>query len=462
VDIRQAISRSATGLPPAISIAASVLAASSALSDRATQFSLVIAQTASVLWLGRLGWSRVRGWATATVFVSAAWVPTLLISSWIYVIDPSLLDVGSPTQALALVELSLLALIAGFALWRRRRPFAPSSHVELVPRRPSRRAVVNWAIIGVSGLAIVLAEAGGPTHYLRNFNHGGSLTQGRVYFIVLAQALLFTAQVVLFLRWSRHQRVDRSVVAGLIAATVLVGILGSRLLLVLAFVQIALFYGLIRPRRPLGVLAPAVVVAAVLITLVVGAARRYSNYHAQHPGNKIGLVQYLWSVAPGEIPVAFANNYADGVRLIALSRATVPRYAGYEYGKELLRLLLQPLPHGIRPTVNLAPGLKEALYPGNGDSVYAQPLQVVSYLQFGIPGVAVAFLLLGLGLAELDFRLASIRRARPSTLVLLTGIIVEVLATVRGASAPSVGFSLASLALMYVVARSTERPIAVR
>jgi hypothetical protein len=36
---------------------------------------------------------------------------------------------------------------------------------------------------------------------------------------------------------------------------------------------------------------------------------------------------------------------------------------------------------------------------------------------------------------------------------------IEILAVMRGASAPSVGYAIASLALMYVVSRTTEQPL---
>jgi hypothetical protein len=442
---------------PAVSIIASLLAVSSLLDDRGDQFALVVAQSASVLWLAQLGWSQTRGWATATVLVAVAWIPILLISSWIYVIDRGLLDVGSLTQALALIELSLLALIGGVLAVRRRTTSQPPPTIEQVPSVVAPRWLIGWSLLGVAGLAVVLGSAGGPASYVHNFNHGIALTQGKVYFIVAANALLFAAQLVVYLRWSRGLNVDRRAVGGFVVAMALVAVLGARELLVIALAQTVLFYCLTRPRRHLRAIAIACVVAAAVITLVVGAVRRYSNYQAAHPGTRVGLARYLWSIAPGEVPQAYAQNYADGVRLTALSRATVPRYADYEYGKELLRLLVQPLPSGIRPEVRPSPPLKAALYPGGG--VYAQPLQVVSYLQFGVPGVVLVFLGLGAALTKLDGFIARLRRARPSTLVLLTGTMIEILAVMRGASAPSVGYAIASLALMYVVSRTTEQPL---
>ncbi|MGI8802553.1 MAG: hypothetical protein ACR2KV_10320 [Solirubrobacteraceae bacterium] len=444
----------ASYLAPAIGLGGPVLAGTSLLGDRPAQYALVIAQTASLVWLARLGWSRTRSWATAAVFVAAAWVPTFLVASWIYAIDPSLLDVAAPTASLALVDLSLLALIAGFLLWPRRASSAGAAHVEVAPAQPDRRTMVAWSITGLAGLAVVFQAAGGPLNYLRNINHEGSLTQGKTYFVVLALAFLYVAQLVVYLRWSRGLRMNAAAAAGLLAAMVLVGVLGTRLVLAVALAQMILFHSLTRPRLRLRVLALPVLAAALVITLVVGAVKRYSSYQSSHPHTT--LVHYLTAVAPGQIPVAFANNYADGVRLMALSVVTVPRHADYEYGKEALRLLIQPLPHSLRPVIEPAPGLKAALYPGGG-YVYAQPVQVVSYLQFGLPGVVLAFVLLGVLVAEFDFRLAVLRRIRPSTLVLITAVIVEVLATLRGASSPSDAFAVSTLLVMYAVSRTSER-----
>jgi hypothetical protein len=381
-------------------------------------------------------------------------VPTFLVASWIYAIDPRLLDVSSSTQSLAIVQLSVLALIAGFGLWPRRRPESGSRFVGLVAAEPNLRVLTAWSVAGFVGLAIVLAAGGGPIHYLRNLNREGSLTQGKTYFIVLALSLVFAAQIAICMRWSRGLPTGRLGGAGLLVALALVAVLGARLFIAVGLAELALFFGLTRRRPPVArLVVPVVVIGAVLI-LGIGAVKRFSDYRSSHPGTS--LVHYLSSVAPHELPTAYANNYADGVRLIALSRVTVPRYADYEYGKELLRLVLQPLPHGIRPVVKPAPGLKAALYPGNGFS-YALPLQAVSYVQFGLLGVALGFALFGAIVAELDYRLAVLIRVRPSSLMLFAAVVVELLATLRDADAPALAVAIASIVLLYAVARTSER-----
>lgn len=441
-------------IPPAISVLATVLAAPGWAGDRGSQILLAVAQTASLIWLAQLAWSGSRGWACAGVIVVAAWVPTFLVASWIYAVNPSLLDIGPPTQALAIVELSLLALIAGFVL-RRCQPGPPGpEYIELHPAAPRPGRLVGWSIAGLIGLATVLIASGGPIHYVQNLNRSGSLTEGRAYFIVLALAIPFAAAAVICMRWSRDLSTGWLAAAGLVVGLGLVAVLGARLLIALTPVQLALFYALTRRRARVRTLLPAVILAGIALILGAGAVKRFTAYHELHP--RVSLGRYIWSVAPAEVPTAYADNYADGVRLMALSRATVPRRADYEYGKELLRLLLQPLPSGVRPAITPAPGLKAALYPPGG-YVYAQPLQAVSYIQFGIPGVVVVFALLGALIAEVDVRLGRLLRVRPSSLMLLTAGIADLPVVLRGSSTPSVAFSMASLVLIFLVARTSER-----
>jgi hypothetical protein len=436
--------------------AALALAAAEPGSGRGRGVALVVAQTAGVVCLGQLGWSGSRGWAAATVLFAAAWVLTLLVPSWIYAVDPSLLDVGRPAAPLAIVDLSLVALILGFAPVRRRLAGGGEGFISLVPAVAAPARVAAWTLVGFASLGYVLFTSGGPIGYVRHLSQEGSLTQGKTYFIVLALAIVFAAQAVICARWSRGRPTGALPVLWFAAALVFVGILGSRLFIAGALAQLTLFYGLVRRRPRLRTVLGVGAVAAVVLILGVGAVKRYSNYEATHPGARIGLARYLTSVAPGEIPVAYSDNYADGVRVLALARATVPAHAGYEYGKELLRLLLQPIPHSLRPGVATAPAIKVALYPPGGSS-YAQPLQAVSYLEFGLPGVVVTFIVLGAALAALDARLEAIERARASSVMLLCAIVVSILEIVRGAAAAQVATVISVLIVLYPVMRSSER-----
>jgi hypothetical protein len=110
------------------------------------------------------------------------------------------------------------------------------------------------------------------------------------------------------------------------------------------------------------------------------------------------------------------NNYADTVRSSIIVRQVVPAHAAYEYGKEFLRLLLQPIPGGIRPQIAQAPALRAAFTSGhdNGSSL---PLPVEGYIEFGLPGDIVFCLMLGLAVGLVDRRGG---RARDVGVVLAT------------------------------------------
>ncbi|MDX6652820.1 MAG: hypothetical protein QOJ38_1601, partial [Solirubrobacterales bacterium] len=47
--------------------------------------------------------------------MAAAWTLIFLVASWIYVFDPALLDFAGPEDSIAIVNLSLFALIGGVA-----------------------------------------------------------------------------------------------------------------------------------------------------------------------------------------------------------------------------------------------------------------------------------------------------------------------------------------------------------
>ncbi len=425
--------------------------------ERPTMFALVVSQTLSVIWLGRLTWSRTRQWATVGMIVAAAWTLTFLASSWIYAISPGLLDVGRPTQAMAIVELSLLCLIGGLALSPRSPPEPGPAYVRVVPPNLRRGALAIWCLAGLLALAIFFHSSGGVVYYLKNLDREGSLSRGKTYFEILALALLFAAQAVVCARWASGRGLSTRHRVALALAIGLVALLGARTLIAIALVELGLFYALVRQRPALRHLAPGLLVTIVVVIFGFGAVKRYSNYQSLHPGVHTTFGHYLRTAAVHELATAYANNYADGVRLIALGRVTVPAYAEPEYGKELLRLLLQPIPYSWRPNVSTAPAIKAAFYPSPSYS-YAQPLQLVSYLQFSLPGVVLAFFLVGGVVAELDRQLAQRRAFRCSTLLALLALAVDVPVCLRAASGPAVAFSGLALLLLWVVVRTSERP----
>jgi hypothetical protein len=448
-------------LLPGLVLLSGIAAAAAAVFDaeRPTMFALVLCQTFSVVWLGRLTWSKTRQWATVGVLVSAAWTLTFLASSWIYSVSPGLLDIGSPTQALAIVELSLLCLIGGLALSPRSMSDQPGSeYVQVLPTTLRPRILALWCLLGLLALAVFFHSSGGVVHYLKNLSNEGGLSRGKTYFEILALALLFAVQVGVCARWSVGKRLNALQMGATILGLALVALLGARLFIAIALVELALFYALVRRRPRLRRLVPTLLITAILVIFGLGAIKRYSNYRSAHPGVHTTFGHYLRTAAVHELTTAYANNYADGVRLIALGRVTVPAYAQPEFGKEFLRLLLQPIPYPWRPNVSTALAIKAAFYPSTS-TAYAQPLQLVSYLQFSLPGVVFAFFLVGAAIAELDRQLTGQRLFRVSTLLVLLALTVDVAAFLRDALGTADAVAVLSLLLLWLVARTCEAPI---
>jgi len=446
-------------LPGLILLSGAVAAATALVGDeRPTTLVLVVCQTLSVIWLGRLSWSRARQWATVGMLVAAAWTLTFLASSWIYSLSPGVLDVGHPTQALAIVELSLLCLIGGLALSSRSLPEPGSTYVRVMPTTLRLRILALWCLAGLLGLIVFFHSSGGVIHYLKNLNQEGSLARGKTYFEILALALMFAAQLVVCARWSAAERVKRHEAVAAMLGLALVALLGARLFIAMALVELVLFYALVRHRPRLRYLVPSLLVTVVFVIFGLGAIKRYSDYQALHPGAHTTFGHYLRTAAVHELTTAYANNYADGVRLIALGRVTVPAYADPEFGKEFLRLLLQPIPYPWRPNVSTAPAIKAVFYPST-TYAYAQPLQLVSYLQFSLPGVVLAFFLVGAAIAELDRQLAKRHVFRVSTLVALLALAVDVPVFLRDALGQADALAALALLLLWLVVRTSEQPL---
>jgi hypothetical protein len=85
-------------------------------------------------------------------------------------------------------------------------------------------------------------------------------------------------------------------------------------------------------------------------------------------------------------------------------------------------------------------------------------LQLVSYLQFLYPGVVVAFLILGAATAKLEQTLAAPSAPRrPSTLLLLVALTVQIPAILRSASAAAIALTMIQVLGLWAVARTSER-----
>jgi hypothetical protein len=427
-------------------------------------YALAGIQTALVAVLIVLSWSRERAWARAGVVAAGTWTLIFLIPSWVFAADPSLLTVGSRSGAIATVDLSLFCLIVGYGARRygplRRRPSGVSQEVlRLANVRATtldRRWLIAWFALGVFGLAVLFSTTGGPIHYVDNLSSEGAMTRGKTYFIFAGIAIVWVPQTMICARWVRGSAAGWPLLVAVTVTVVIVATIGARELVAVPLLELALFYWIVRRRISGRVAAAACIVALFLVVFVFGMVKRYGNYLIQHPGTHIGRLDFLVTKGPGDFARSYSVNTADGVLLIALGEHIVPSQAPPELGKEFLRLGLQVLPSSIRPTLSTAPAIKAAIYPSTTNS-YAQPLQLVAYLQFELPGVVVAFLLIGAAAAEIDHLLVSRSRYRLSTLLLLVALATALSLLVRDADAGETAGALIQVVGLWAVARTAER-----
>jgi hypothetical protein len=459
----------AAGVVCATSVAGAAVFAVGDHDTSATAF-LVGAQGAGVVLLGAISWDDARQWATTGVITAAAWALMFLIPSTIYVVDPTLLDVtGAPVEALVLVNLGLFGLIAGVVL-SQLVPGLPETGRGPPPAMDdgySRRWLGLWLGVGLLGLGLVFQGAGGLVEYLSNLDDQGSTNLGRTYFVWMALFTRYAIQILVYRRWASGRSAGLPLSLGLAGAIGLTGLLGARLFVVAALVELALFHAWTRGPASLRKLVPLAVVAAVGLILVGGAVKRY-----QEPGGPAEpFATYLWKTAPGEVTDAYANNYADGVRLVALALATVPDHAGYEHGEVVLRYLLHPIPRAIRPPEpHRDAALRRAMYPGGGYA-YAIPLEAIAYLQGGPIVVLLTFLALGAVVRLVDTSAWRLGEVSFTRVVVLTSLAAAIPSYIRSAEAGGlalaaldvVGLALVAVTVVQrgpIVGRATsERPV---
>jgi hypothetical protein len=446
-----------SGRWPMSVVAGSAACATAALSLSSTgrpfAIALVAAQTLGVLWLGRLGYRNGGRWATATFIAAVSWVALFLMPCWIYAIDPGLLKTApSPSQAIAIVDLSLFALIGGIIVARAR--WGARTPPELVqvtdPREPSTRALVGWGVLGVACLAVLVARNGGPVAYVTSQYRSGQLNSGLMYFIWGVLFLRYAPLAAVASRWARTLPAGRWLIAYLTIGSAIVVVMGARAFLAGAAIQVLLTATLVRRHLRLRSVAAPALVCGLLLVFGLGAVKFYQAYRATHPSHPLGLASYMVDVAPGKAVDDYANNYASGVSLIAQARRIVPAQADYEYGKVILRLALKPLPHPIRPAVREARAIRDAFDP-NGGYTNAVPLQAISYLQFGLPGVAIVFVAFGALLAWVDRRLATPRQSL-TALLPTVALAVEIPIVLRGGIPAGLVFLLIDVIGMWAAA----------
>jgi hypothetical protein len=443
-----------------VTIAAATAAAATSVAltlvppNRAVTFALAVQQTFGVVWLFWLGYSRQRGWVSATFVTAAAWAPLFLVPCWIYAINPSLLTTtASADQPLALVNISLFALITGLLVSR-----SPPAADTRFPRRdiaevagPSTRALVGFGGFGLLCLAILMARNGGPIAYITSQYRSGQLNSGLLYVVWGVLFLRFAPLAGAAARWAQGRPAGRLLWVYLLAGSTIVALMGAREFLASAAVEILLVGAIVRRRIRLRTLVAPVLVAGFLLVFGLGAVKFYQDYNVTHPGHRVSFIHYVIHIAPGHTVDHYVNNYVSGVSDIGLARRIVPAQAGYEYGKAVLQLLLKPIPSPYRPKLREA-RIISAWFGSNGGYAVAVPLQATAYLQFGIPGVIVAFALVGMLLAGIDRRLASPSTHRLPYLLVLITLAVQVPVLLRGGIPAGVVFLLMEVIGAWVAA----------
>jgi hypothetical protein len=416
---------------------------------------LALAQTSAVAWLIVRSMDRERRWATAGVVLAGGWILTFLVPTWIYVLDPGLAAGLPVADGIRISTVALLSLVAGadlLSLVRPSRDHTSSQSACMQPVTLSHRWLIAWVTVGLAAMGLLFGLNGGPVKWITNLDKVGAMAEGLTYLIGVALVIKHAAVVALAHRLRERGRVDAQSIALAAAAVLILIPLGARLFIAVLLVEVLLLYALIVGPPRLRVLLPVGVLCTVVLIFGFGTVKRYQTFRAANPALDQGFVDYAKDRAIGETGAAYANNYADGIRLTAQARDLVPDRVGYEYGEAFARLALQPIPSPFRPEVAREPALERVLGERNGNA-HAVPLQAEGYVQFGVPGVLIIFTLVGIGVGCLERAMRRNALALPG-LITLVAIVVQVPFILR--TGIPLGVAVAGLDVIgtYVVART--------
>lgn len=415
---------------------------------------LAALQTSATGWFIAFAYHRDRRWATPGVVLGVSWIAVFLAPCWIYAADPDLLDYGSLPDVLALVNFSLFAMAGGYVLAATitglgdRRGASPS----YAGAEPSYGWTVAWFGIGFAAMATLVAVNGGPGEWITNLDQTGRMAAGLTYVVWIGLAARYAAVALVASRWAQGASVERTIWGLFASALALTAILGARLFIAVALVELLLLHAVLR--RPIGlrVLVPVGLAAALVLVFGLGTVKRHQTYNSGRPASeRVALPYYATHIAVSEAAAAYANNYADGVRLLAAARDLVPSAADYEFGSGLLRLLVQPIPGSIRPDVTDDGPIEKTFYSTEEGSSYALPLQLFGYTQFGIVGVCLVAALLGAAAALLAQLLLNPGRSLP-LLIALTAAAVQLPVVLRTGVPRGIAVAMIEIVGSFVVA----------
>jgi hypothetical protein len=424
---------------------------------------LALATTAAVAWLACDALRTDQPGARSRLVMAVALAlgvaaPALLLAFdhglWAGTVKPSL-GAGLAVMSVGVLSLAVGSRLAGAVpLPDRLRSIAHPAPALLGARPRGRIAYLALAILVLVSLGLFVHAVGGPVAYLKNLNNSGAATSGLTYYIWGISFAKFASYVELGEAWRAGRRPAVAVGAAAAVALAMLLFIGSRLLLLVALAQLLLLYAAIGGlgRRFRMTVAATVAVGAVAF-LVIGEYRRWENVprHRAFP-------TYFADTALPQLPRTYVNQYADAVRLSVLAREVVPSRAGFEYGKELLRVLLHPLPSAIRPTVAQAPALAATFTSGhkNGNAL---PIPVEGYIEFGLAGAILFSLLLGSAVGAIDRAGAAVPDVGwlAAAIAAGTGAVI----VFRGSLAPGVALATIDVVGFFVTHRILFRRAAV-
>ena len=411
---------------------------------------LVAAQTAL---LGSVVVRALRGrlgWRSAEFVAAVAWGLLFTVSCWLYALDGGLLDQGTPARAVLIVNVALLAYLVGLLLVSRCGPRVRGT-LAIAPAQPRPRVLTAWWLLGFVALAALLLRHGNPLEYLSRLDRTAALNLGAFYLVALAFLMRFAPLAWAAGRWSRGEPLEPAAIVLAVAGTVLIALTGARLFVAIALADFLLLYVLLRRPLRLRRVAPYALATAVVIVFGVGTLKRFQGYNATHPDAQVGFVDYATQRAPSELADAYANNYVDSVRLVAISDRLVPRSADWEGARPLLELAVKPLPRPIRPGIDRQAVLQQTFAPSE-EYAYAMPLVATSFLAGGILVVILVAAGTGALVAALDRRLAGTSSAVTATVVVVA--IVSFPSVLRGGVPAGATYFLVDVIGMWVVART--------
>jgi hypothetical protein len=405
---------------------------------------LVAATTAWIVADGRVACG---SWVSSRVLLGGVLLFLVALPAFMLAARPSLFAGGAVplTPGLVVLLVGNLSILSGASLAPRLAGTPDGGVTPAWHPVRGRRVLVVWALSALA-LVLFLTAAGGAEDYLSNLDLTAKSTAGLTYLIWGVLLAKYASFATLAHRWQSGGRVDRRLIAAVALSFVFVALVGTRLLLLVALVQVCLVFLLIRkpsrlPRRTL------VLVALIgVVTLVgLGELRRW-----QGAGSDAGsFPSYLVDRGIPNLPGTYVNQYADSVRLSILVRGVVPAHADFEFGRELLRVALQPVPGPLRPKIERSPALNAAFSSPSGGN--ALPLPVVGFIQGGVPGIVLfcAAIGLGAGLIDLLFSRQLGLPALLSTVGAATGLVI----VFRGSLAQGVAFALMDVVGFYAVSR---------